>query len=372
MSLQKNRFSVWLYTRMLRFAAWLQNLPNAVTPPAFRVLQIGSAYWQSRALYVAARLDIATILGDDRLSVETLAQRSGADAQSLYRLLRMLVAMGIFCEDSGRQFRNTALSACLREDRPNSMRAMVLMHNADAMSRPWYSALEAGVRQGTVPFEQVNGSEFYRYLDEHAELEALFSRAMDSVERLVGESYVTDFDWGRFTRVIDVGGSKGEKSTSILRHYPRLEALVVDRAHVIEVARASRAAQSGDVLARRLQFEVGDIFGTLPASRGAGDVYLLSAVLHGFDDTQCVQALQRLAAVMGKTGATLAILEMVMAEHQADYLSASFDMQMFVQTRGRERTLVQWLALFERSGLVLREVVGLRNPGKMLVVQVAG
>ena len=49
----------------MKFAGWLQNIPNKITPPPFRLIQIGSAFWQSRALYVAARLDIATVLGDD-------------------------------------------------------------------------------------------------------------------------------------------------------------------------------------------------------------------------------------------------------------------------------------------------------------------
>jgi hypothetical protein len=33
---------------------------------------------------------------------------------------------------------------------------------------------------------------------------------------------------------------------------------------------------------------------------------------------------------------------------------------------GRERTLAEWQRLFERSGLVLQEVVGLQSFGKIL------
>jgi len=42
------------FGKLTRFAAWLQNIPNKVTPAPFRLMQIGSAFWQSRALYVAA------------------------------------------------------------------------------------------------------------------------------------------------------------------------------------------------------------------------------------------------------------------------------------------------------------------------------
>src|SRR5512144_1428222 len=64
MTLQKNSGAVRRFAKLSRFGAWLQNLPNKIVPPPFRLLQISASYWQSRALYVAARLDIATVLAD--------------------------------------------------------------------------------------------------------------------------------------------------------------------------------------------------------------------------------------------------------------------------------------------------------------------
>jgi hypothetical protein len=44
-------------------------------------------------------------------------------------------------------------------------------------------------------------------------------------------------------------------------------------------------------------------------------------------------------------------------------------MQMFMATRGRERTLAEWQALFIASGLKLEEVVSLRTFGNILVLR---
>ena len=52
---------------------------------------------------------------------------------------------------------------------------------------------------------------------------------------------------------------------------------------------------------------------------------------------------------------------------QTDMVTTSFDMQMFMGTRGRERTLAELQRLFERRGLKLQEVVGLQSFGKILV-----
>lgn len=368
MSLQKNTGAVRRFARLMKFAFWLQNIPNKLTPPPFRLIQISSAFWQSRALYVAARLDIATLLADASLTVEVIASRVASQPDAIYRLLRLLAAIGIFEEISPRLFQNNKLSAHLREDNPKNVRAMILMHNSEVMSRPWYEQLEQGVRSGAVPFQLVHGQELYPYMDNHPEFDTLFARAMDSVAALSGDRFATDFDWGRFTRVIDVGGSSGSKSLAILKRHPHLTALVVDRAPIIRAAEQRWLGRDSPALLARLSFQAGDLLADLPTANSDKDIYLLSAVLHGFDDDTCIKALRNLVRVCGDSGARIALLELVMSASQADVPSTSFDMQMFIATRGRERTLTEWRNLFERSGLILEEVVGLQTLGNILVL----
>lgn len=367
MPYQKNAGPVRRFAAAMKFAAWLQALPGKLTPPPFRLMQIGSAFWQSRALYVATRLDIASMLGDEELAADAIATRVAADADATRRLLRLLAAMGIFAETAPHTYRNNRLSGFLRADNPRNVRAMILMHNSEAMSRPWYEQLERGVREGMPPFRLAHGEELFGYLDRHADLDALFSEAMDCVEALTGDSFATDFDWGWFERIIDVGGSRGAKSLAILKRHAHLTALVVDRAQVIAEAERYWAIHDGNGV-ERLRFEAGDLLESIPPAQGGTDIYLLSAVLHGFDDDACLAVLCNLAKASGRSGARIALLEMVLPETRADLAGASFDMQMFMGSRGRERTLTEWKALFARSGLTLEEVVGLQSFGNILVL----
>lgn len=369
MSLQKNAGAVRLFAKLIKFAAWLQNIPNKLTPAPFRLIQIGSAFWQSRALYVATRLDIASVLGDEQLTVEVIAERVSAQADGVYRLLRMLAAMGIFAEASPRIFRNNALSAHLREDHPKNVRAMILMHNSAEMCQPWFEQLEQGVRSGEVPFQLSHGSELYAYMDEHAEFDALFARAMDSVEALTGDCFATDFDWGRFDRIIDVGGSKGSKSLAILKRHAHLKALVFDREQVIQTAANYWTGKESPDLLSRLNYQAGDMLESVPAAKNDKDIYWLYAVLHGMDDQHCIKVLRNLAASSTGTGTRIALMELVAAEFHTDLASAAFDMQMFMATRGRERTLTEWQHLCDQSGWELEEVVGLQSLGKILVLR---
>ena len=368
--LQKNAGAVKRFAWATKLSAWLQGLPNQLTPPPFRLMQIGSLFWQSRALDVAARLDIATVLGDNTLDAREIASRVGSSADATARLLRLLAAMGVFEETSAQVYRNNKLSQCLRADQPDNVRAMVLMHNSQTMSLPWFEQLERGVREGLPPFRLAHGEDLYEFSDHHADFDKLFSEAMDSVEALTGDSFATDFEWGRFKRIIDIGGSRGTKSLAILRRHAHLKALVVDRAQVIMEAQAHWRAHptSGT---ERLQFQAGDLLASVPPAQSETDIYLLSGVLHGFDDETCVQALSNLARASGGSGALVAVMEMVLPERKADLASASFDMQMFMGTRGRERTLAQWQALLARSDMALEEVVGLQSFASILVLRPA-
>lgn len=368
MSLQKHAGKVYLFSKLLKFADWLQRLPHQIIPPPFRLIQIGSAFWQSRALYVAVRLDIATTLADQTLAAEVLAARVSAQTDAVYRLLRMLAALGIFEEISPRIFRNNTLSNYLREDHPNNVRAMILMHNSAEMSQPWFEQLEQGIHTGNVPFESVHGNELYTHMDRNTEFDALFARAMDSVEALTGDSYARDFAWERFERVIDVGGSKGSKTLTLLKQHPHLSAVVFDRPQVIDTAADYWATHAAPELLNRVSFVAGNLLELAPAAKNGKDIYLLSAVLHGMDQQNCVRALRNLAGAIGDTGAVIAIMELVMPDPPADFASAAFDMQMFMATQGRERTLSEWHQLFTQAGLALHEQVNLRSMGKILVV----
>lgn len=370
MPLQKNAGAVKRFAWAMKLSGWLQGLPNKLTPPPFRLMQIGSLFWQSRALDVAARLDIATMLGDAALDAKEIASRVGSNADATARLLRLLAAMGVFEETAAQVYRNNKLSHCLRTDKPDNVRAMILMHNSETMSRPWFEQLERGVRQGIPPFRLAHGEDLYEFSDHHADFDKLFSEAMESVEALTGDSFATDLDWGRFDRIIDIGGSRGTKSLAILRRHTHLTALVVDRAQVVTEAQAHWRANPARGT-ERLRFLAGDLLASIPPAQNDKDVYLLSGVLHGFDDEACIRALTHLARASGGSGAPVAVMEMVLPERKADLASASFDMQMFMGTRGRERTLAQWQSLLGRSGMVLEEVVALQSFVSILVLRPA-
>ena len=97
---------------------------------AIKLGRLIPGYLVSRAIHVAAELDLAGHLRDDDRSCSELAALCGAHASTLSRLMGLLVSLGVFAENN-RRFSNNAVSALLRSDAPQSMRAWARMIGAD-------------------------------------------------------------------------------------------------------------------------------------------------------------------------------------------------------------------------------------------------
>src|SRR5262245_24218720 len=95
-------------------------------PPHVQVIQMATAYWVSRLLYVMAKLNLADRLADGPKSANVLAAATGTHAPSLYRMMRTLASLGVLGEQSDRCFTLTPLGAALKTGAEGSARATIL------------------------------------------------------------------------------------------------------------------------------------------------------------------------------------------------------------------------------------------------------
>jgi hypothetical protein len=366
--LATNTFRVKFFNKLMGFASALQNIPAKVTPPPFRLMQIGSLFWQSRALYVATKLELADVLGNTEKSTHEIATALKLHEDHLYRLMRMLGAMGIFDETAPRVFKNSKASAFLRQDNPKNVRAMILMHNSPEMTKPWMESLEESIRDGGVPFAKVHGVDLFSYMDQYKDFDLLFSQAMDSVENLTGNVYLEDFNWGQFDRIIDVGGSKGSKTLSILKPHPTLKAIVFDRPQIIEAAKIYWQGKiAADILAR-IDFKGGNMFESLPTASD-NDLFVFSAIFHCLSDEECTTVLNNLKSAIGNTHSSVLFADAVAEETQINPTIAAFDMQMLIGTKGQERTPSEWKQLLENAGFEIMEIMDVRTFTKFIIAK---
>src|SRR5262245_620509 len=106
----------------------LTEQPMSDIPAMVRqVLGDSLGYLYAAALRVVVRLDVAEALADGPLTPPDLAARTGASADHLHRVVRLLATRGVFREDENGTIHLTTAANLLRAGVPGSVRTMVLL-----------------------------------------------------------------------------------------------------------------------------------------------------------------------------------------------------------------------------------------------------
>ena len=293
---------------------------------------IARGYQLSQALYVAAKLGVADVLDPQPLAAEDIADAVGARASQLRRVLRALVAAGVFCELEDGRFASNDAAAALRADAPGRMRDVVL-NFGEEMYRSFGELLHT-VRSGETGFDRVYGAPLFDYYAANPEVEA------SAAARMLARTLPV----ARELAAADVLAARGPLSTSGGGGNPGGRGPAPpagDRrrpAGTTGDARAREGYLAEQGVADRCELVEGDFFSSVPAG---GDVYVLKSVLHDWDDERCVAILRNCRAAMDEA-ARLVIVELILPERMTPsgpMLSAALlDLIMLAYAGGRERT----------------------------------
>ena len=98
----------------------------------------------SRAVYLAAELGVADLLAAGTRTAARLAKATQTDEPALYRVLRLLAALGVLTEPEPRSFGLTVLGDRLRSDVPASMRNWAMLADAVGSTRTSRSLTRPG------------------------------------------------------------------------------------------------------------------------------------------------------------------------------------------------------------------------------------
>jgi O-methyltransferase domain/Dimerisation domain len=318
--------------------------------PATRLRDLITGFVLSRAVYVAASLEVADLLANGPSDAQTLARACGAEASALYRVLRTLASVGVFTEGEDGKFSNTPMSELLRSDVPGSLRALSRMYGDDDFWAAWGLVL-LSVRTGDAAMNKVIGMHPFEYNARHPEKAKVFDQAMVSSSSLVNRALTEAYDFSRFGRLVDVAGGYGSTLCAVLKATPGLRGVLFDMPHVIEGARP-RVAEQG--LADRVEFASGNMFESVPAG---ADAYFMKHILHDWDDAACGKILAAIRAAVPPHGRLL-VSEKLILPGPTGYYAKIGDLVMLVHNQGgRERTEAEFRDLFAAAGFKLVQVV---------------
>jgi hypothetical protein len=305
-------------------------------------------YLQTQLLYVAARLGLADLLANGPRSPEDLAAAAGADASVLHRILRGLAINGIVEETQG-VFGLTDAGRCMQSGTGDSLRGAVLSRG-DLYYRAASGLLESA-QNGEAAFRCVYGVGFFDHLSALPDRLTAFQESMVARAQREVVEVLDAYEFNRYHHIVDVGGGFGVTLGAILRSYPDLEGTLFDRPEVVRAA-PERLKTAG--VAARCKVVPGDAFEAVP--RG-GDVYLLSRVIHDWNDEDAVRILRSCRTAM-KDEDVLLLVEAVIADRVSDQPAAILmDLHMLVLGLGKERTAGEFGQLLARAGFALQRVI---------------
>jgi O-methyltransferase len=316
-----------------------------------RVRAIMFGPWIAASLHTAAELRIADLVACEPRSAEELAVAAEVRPDPLRRILRVLVAHGVFAERKDGRFEQNELSELLREGGRASLRPSVLLHASGARWALWPHMLHT-VRTGETAFSKAHGVEIFDYLATHEEDARLFNNTMSQGSAVLAEEIVAGYDFGRFQTIVDVGGGHGLLLARLLEAVPGARGVLFDLPEVIEGARAALAARG---LVDRCALVGGSFFDAVPAGEG----YVMKWILHDWDDAACHNILRNIRSVIPH-GGRVVVVDRLIPERVTDDASIRvnllMDLTMLMTHKGRERTENEFRQMFEQTGFALASV----------------
>jgi hypothetical protein len=148
-------------------------------------------------------------------------------------------------------------------------------------------------------------------------------------------------DWDGTETVVDVGGGNGALLRGMLARRPELHGIVFDLPETV---------RDESSFGERLEFVAGSFFDAVPAA----DAYVLSGILHDWNDERAGAILSTIRAA-APPGARLLLIESIVPAGNEPQGSKWLDLLMLV-LGGRERTEADWRELVDAAGFAAESV----------------
>src|SRR5262249_25688202 len=243
----------------------------------------------------------------------------------------------------------------LRTDIEGSLHSLAVMLGQEWMWRPW-GRLRESIETGEPVFEQTFEMSFLEYLQRNPEAKTVLFKALAGAA--TREAGADIYDFSNAKTVVDVGGGHGALIASILAKYPEVHGILFERRPLLAAAKG--VLESAGVL-ERCELVEGDFF---EAIHGGADTYILSQVLHDWNDKSAAKILATCRQAMPADGKLL-IVERVAPDWPGPE-DAMLDLNILLLMGGRERTKTEYDALLAKTGFRTTRVLKVGETWRLL------
>ncbi len=289
------------------------------------ILQLGLAFWGSKALLSAVELGLFTTLAHGPLTGETLRAELGLHQRGSTDFFDALVSLGML-ERSGEKYSNSsATDVFLDHNKPSYVGGMLEMANARLY--PFWGSLTEALRTGHPQNEAKVGENFFAALYQDPERLRQFLHAMTGISMGAALAIAEKFPWDRYQTVVDVGAAEGCVPVQLALRHPHLSGGGFDLPAVRPVFEDYVAANG---LAGRLRFHAGDFFtDPLPAA----DVLVMGHILHDWSLDEKLALLRNAYQALPDGGALIVYESIIDDDRRANTFGLLMSVNMLIETQ---------------------------------------
>jgi hypothetical protein len=247
--------------------------PEVISPD--RIMAIGHAFREAKALLSAVELGVFTALADGPLELEALRKRVGVGERGANDFFDTLVALGMLLRhDDGHYANSAATDLYLDCNKPTYVGGLLETFNTRHYGV--WGSLTTALRTGK---PQCNTTMVTNFASLYADktLRDMFVSGMTARTRPVAIALAMKFPWSDYGTIIDIGGAQGCVPVQVAQLHPHINGGAFDLPQLGTLF--DRYVQEHG-LADRLRFFPGDFFNDpLPVA----EVLVLGRVLHNWD-----------------------------------------------------------------------------------------
>ncbi len=341
----------WLRWRNRRladpaFQRWAAAFPltrGLATKKAAALFDVTAGFVYSQTLVAAVELNLFELLREGARDAAEVARCCEIPEESALTLLRAGAALSLF-EDVGEGRFSLGEGGAALLGNPGVV-AMIAHHAA------FYRDLAEPVRLLRERPKDTALAHYWRYpvVEDRDRLKGEdvrnYTSLMAASQSFIAEDVLGAFPFGRYRRLLDIGGGAGAFLSAALKRHPKLEGALFDLPAVTEIARGA-LEQAG--LGARVRITSGDFFrDSLP--KGA-DLATLVRVIHDHDDDKALVLLKAAFAALRPSG-TLVIAEPMAGTEGARAMGdAYFGLYLLAMGSGRPRSAAEIAALLRAAG----------------------
>ncbi|MFQ5580719.1 MAG: methyltransferase dimerization domain-containing protein [Nitrospiria bacterium] len=302
---------------------------NTLDP--MQVMSISSAYWQSRILHTAQRLNVFTRLKGRAATAAELAEECKADTRGMEILLVAVVSLGLLSRRGGK-YRNTALSRTFLVQGSSRYQGGIV-----SMFDSWYDAwgdLEKAVMTGRPVVDKPH--------DQGAEALRQYIYGMHYRALAQGALLAEKIDLSSKRNLLDVAGGPGTFCIKFCQKFKKLSATVFDLPQTLEITREI-------VTSFKMQSRVNRCPGNyLKDSFGEGyDSVLLSSMFNQESPEVIKEILRKSFDAIDRKGLILVQDQMLNREKTGPLLAAVIGVNQLIHTPGgaahSEKEVAAWM-----------------------------